>query len=159
MKMKAFAIWLLTQWLISCQSHHKSDIPAFDLLLSDSTTLFHTADIPEGRPIVMLFFSPTCGHCQEETASLLKKMDSLKHVNFYFLTIDPMEDMRLFNKVYRLDRYTNITIGRDYKFFFPVHFKSVTPPYSLIYDGDKRLRGAITGQADASKFIAIINKL
>jgi thiol-disulfide isomerase/thioredoxin len=131
-------------------------LPAFDLLLVDSVTKLNTSDIPGGKPIALLYFSPNCEHCQKETRGIIKYMDSLRQVRFYFITNDPFDSLKLFNDVYRLYRYPNITLGRDFKYFFPKYFKDVSPPYMAIYDEDKRLRAIFKGERETSQIIAYI---
>jgi thiol-disulfide isomerase/thioredoxin len=137
----------------------KENFPSFNILLLDSVTLFNTQNIPEGRPFIIVFFSPDCEHCQKETADLLENMNLLRKVNFYFITIESMDRMKVFYYYYKLYRYPNITLGRDYTYFFPSHFSGVVPPYSVIYDQYKRLRAVFKGETMTSQFAAIINKL
>ena len=148
-------------FLMAClfNQRKKDDLPSFNLLLLDSTTVFNTKDIPEGKPSIILFFSPDCEHCQAETESILKNMDSLKNVQFYLVSIDPLDRMKAFNGYYKLFRYPNITIGRDYSISFPAYYKGVVPPYSVIYDRHKKLEAVFKGQMNSSQLIAIVNKL
>jgi thiol-disulfide isomerase/thioredoxin len=134
-------------------------LPPFYLLMLDSTTRFNTNDIPKGKPSVLIFFSPDCDHCQRETESILKNMDSLRNVNLFFITVDPFDRMKLFNEVYKLSRYPNIVVGRDYGFFFPYHFKDAQPPYNAIYDSHKRMEAILPSEADAHKLLSYLNKL
>jgi thiol-disulfide isomerase/thioredoxin len=148
------------QLLAYCSlSKKKAEIPSFNLLLIDSSTLFNTRQIPDGRPIALVFFSPDCEHCQKETSSLLTKMDSLKNVRFYFVAIDPLERLKVFNTYYQIYRYPNITLGRDYTVFFPGFFKGATPPYLVLYDGYKKTQAVFDGEADISRLIGMVNKM
>lgn len=162
--MKKFRAILLYLGIImsSLSCHSGTDLPvlpSFNLLLSDSATIFNTQSIPEGKPSILLFFSPDCDHCQSETAGIIKNMDSLRDVNFYFLTIDPIERLKVFNEYYDLSKYTNIKTGRDYKYYFPAHFKGASPPYLVIYDAYKRQRAIFSGQTDTWKIIAFLNQM
>jgi thiol-disulfide isomerase/thioredoxin len=156
--MKKIAYILPILFLASCFAKRKPEIPVFNLLLKDSVTIFNTGNIPEGKPSVLLFFSPDCEHCQQETIDLLANMDSLKNVNFYFVTVDPMDRMRRFDTFYKLYRYPNITLGRDYTVSFPGHFKNVAPPYSVIYNPDKTMRVIFEGETPVSRFIKATHK-
>jgi hypothetical protein len=86
-------------------------------------------------------------------------MDSLKEVNFYFLTIDPFDRLKVFNDYYKIYKYPNIILGRDYEFFFPDHFKGAAPPYLVVYDDRRKERAVFSGQTEATKIIAFINQL
>ena len=137
----------------------EEQLPAFDLLMSDSITHMNTASIEAGHPIALLYFSPDCEHCQEETETILKHMDSLKNVRFYFITNDPLDRLRGFNIAYGLYKHKNITVCWDNQFLFPRHFKGAFPPYLVLYDRQRRQRGIYEGGLKASQMIEIANKL
>jgi len=147
----------LSTW--GCSTRGGETLPSFDLLLSDSTTTLHTADIREGNPIALLFFSPDCEHCQHETETIIHHMDSLKGVRFFFITNDPLDRLKMFDHVYKLNKYSNITLAWDNQFLFPRHFKGAYPPYLVIYDRDRRMRGAFEGGLEANKMIQFVNSL
>jgi len=158
--MKKHIVIAITLLAIACRNSGGGEtIPPFDFLLSDSTTRFNTAAIPQGSPIVLLYFSPDCEHCQHETETIIHHMDSLKQVRFYFITNDPPDRIKVFSEVYKLDKYANITLGWDNQFFFPRHFKGAAPPYLVLYDKQKRMQGAFEGGLEASKMIEFVNKL
>jgi len=133
-------------------------LPAFKLLLLDSSKL-STNDIPEGKPSVLIFFSPDCDHCQRETESIVQNIDSLRNVNLFFITIDPFDRMKLFNEVYKLYRYPNIVVGRDYAFLFPYNFKNAQPPCNVIYNSHKRLEVILPDETNAHELLSYLNKL
>lgn len=146
-------------FLLSACAGNKGTLPSFNILMADSATVFNTKDIPEGKPSVLIFFSPDCEHCQAETEGILKNMDSLKNAQFYFVTIDPINRMKVFNGYYKLFKYSNIVVGRDYSFFIPKYFKDAAPPYSVIYDRNKQQRYTFKGVATSRQLIACINQL
>ena len=136
----------------------KPPLPPFKLLMLDSATILNTNDIPQGKPSVLIFFSPDCDHCQRETESIVKNIDSLSNVNLFFVTIDPFDRMKLFNEVYKLSRYPNITVGRDIGVFFPYHFKNAQPPYNAIYDSHKRMEAIVPKETNAHELLSYLNK-
>lgn len=159
--MKCKALFIILVFATACQyfKKPKPEIPSFDLLLQDSVTHFNTNQIPDGKPTAILYFSPDCEHCQEETDSLLHNIEYLRHVQFYFVTNDPIERLKVFNHYYKMYNYPNITLGQDYRFFFISHFKPDGPPYLLIYDKYKRLRAIFKGATSASQIVKFINTL
>lgn len=124
-------------------------LPAFDLLLPDSTTHFNTADIPAGRPFIVIGFSPFCTHCQAETRNIIKNMQLVKNIPIYYVTGDPFGQMNLFYKVFKLSQYPNIVMGWDEKFYFLRYFKAKGIPYTAIFDSKKRLKQVFQGEAKA----------
>jgi hypothetical protein len=157
-KLLTIAIVLL---LGACTSRPKGGepFPQFDILLADSTTRLNTASIPEGAPIVLLYFSPDCEHCQKETAAILQHMQALKNARFFFVTNDPLERLKTFKTYYKLDNYANITLGQDDRFFLLRHFKGAYPPYLVLYDKQKQQRAAYQGETSVDTIISFVNSL
>ena len=163
-KKRISLILFLSFLLINC--HQKNEtakssplMPAFNLLLLDSVTHLNTEKIATGEPSIFLYFSPDCEHCQKETADILGHMNSLKRAHFYFITNDPFERLQAYNKAFKLYKYSNITLARDYTFFFPAHFEKVAPPYLVIYDQQKHLRTILQGETPVETLISSINSI
>jgi peroxiredoxin len=130
--------------VIACHSGQSreaalSNLPKFDMLLMDSTTILKAQEIPTGQSIVLLFFRPDCPHCQQETRNLLAHADSLRNVRVYLLAVEPFEDIKSFYLKFHLDRYKNFTVAKDHDFSFFRAFRPGTVPYTVIYDRNKRL--------------------
>jgi thiol-disulfide isomerase/thioredoxin len=158
MKKYAIICWLLLA--LSCRGKTGGSIgslPSFDLLLSDGLTHLNTSEIKAGKPVALLYFSPDCEHCQQETTSILHHMDSLRDVQFYFITNDSLDRAKTFRSVFQLDKYSNIILAWDNQFLFPRHFKGAFPPYLVLYDRQLRQLGAFDGEMEVSKLIALIN--
>jgi len=159
MKKIGFIVCLV--FLAACFSkkHGGPELPVFNILLPDSVTVLNTSKIPTGNPIVLVYFSPDCEHCQAETEWILHHMDSLKKVNFYFVTNDPLDRLQIFYKAYGMDRHPNIVVGRDYEFAFIRLFKGISPPYTILYDRDKHERRVFSGSGEIDQLPGIVNKL
>jgi len=116
-------------------------LPAFKLLELDSSTVFNTYDIPEGKPTILMLFSPDCDHCKHLTEKLTAGMDSLKDVQIYMMTpVSSMTELRDFYAKYHLADYKNIKIvGRDVDFFFFTFYGAHFVPYLALYDKHKKL--------------------
>src|SRR5688572_11486229 len=80
-------------------------LPAFNILLQDSATLFNTFNIPEGRPNVLFFFSPDCDHCIMTVDSLLKNMNAMKGADFHMFTFTPLAMLKPFAQERHLADY------------------------------------------------------
>lgn len=114
-------------------------IPAFRLMLLDSSTVFNTYDIKEGHPVLFMFFGADCDHCEQLTKSIVEHMDSLKHVQICLLTLSPMSATRDFYQKMNLKRYKNIMVGMDFEYFFTKFYKAYYVPFLAIYDRNKKL--------------------
>lgn len=121
-------------------------LPAFNLLLADSTTRFNTASIPSGKPVVLFYFGPYCPYSRAQMEEILNHMESLNNIRFYLVTNYPFSDMKTFYTHYQLSKYPNITVGADNQNFFGQYFEARGFPYTAIYGKDKRLKRAFLGE-------------
>ena len=107
-------------------------VPPFRLLQADSTT-FTKEELKKG-PVLLMFFSPGCDHCQHQMQDMMKKIDEFKHTQLVLATYEKFEDMVEFISYFELSKYPNIKIGRDEKFFLPPFFHIQSLPFLALYD-------------------------
>jgi thiol-disulfide isomerase/thioredoxin len=113
-------------------------IPAFNIILADSTW-YGKNNLPAKKPVLILYFSPDCGHCQLETEEIISKMKDLKKLHIVMVTSKPYQEMLDFYKYFRLERFSNIKVGTDpnrrITRFYAVKFT----PFSALYDKKGKL--------------------
>lgn len=151
--------WLMIGCLfMACKGrdHKVGNLPAINILLVDSASIFNVNAVVPGKPVVLFFFSPDCSHCQKLTDTILGSMDEFKNVQFCFITIDPMERMKVYNQHYKIYKYSNIHLGRDYSWAFPRYYKPSGPPFLVIYDKDHKERFVYAGEVDQKKLVTDI---
>lgn len=107
-------------------------VPPFRLLQADSTTL--TKDQLKKGPVLLMFFSPGCDHCQHQMRDMMKKIDEFKHTQLVLATYEKFEDMVEFISYFELSKHPNIKVGRDEKFFLPPFFHIQSLPFLALYD-------------------------
>lgn len=116
------------------------NLPAFEITELDSTTVFNSFSIPEGKPFVLFYFGAECGHCESAFETLQKGWDSLEHADFYLMSFSPIYQIKGFAKKYHLDEHKNIKlVGMDSKMFFTGYFGVRAVPFIAVYDENKRL--------------------
>ena len=133
-------------------------LPSFDLLLVDSITHFNTRDIPTGKPIIFIGFSPTCAHCQNETKEITSHIDQLKGALIYFVTPVEHEMIDEYYSYFGLSKHPNIVMGFDLNNFFFPYFKATGTPYTAIYDSKKRLKEVIANRFNINELIKAVNE-
>src|SRR4051812_23908513 len=81
-------------------------IPHFTVLKTDST---YTNDqkIPDNKPVVIIYFSPTCGHCQITADEFSKRMQDMKDIYFVWVSYYPLPEIKDFAKKFNLQQFTN----------------------------------------------------
>ena len=107
-------------------------VPPFSLLQADSS-LITKAQLKKA-PVLVMYFSPSCDHCQRQVREMLTRIDDFKHVQFVLATYQPFDEMTAFIKEYKLEEHSNIKVGRDTKFFLPTFFHIQSLPFLALYD-------------------------
>lgn len=130
-----------------------TDLPAFNILERDSATIFNTFNIPEGKPVAIMLFSPDCKHCRRTIKALLSGMDSISNVQFYIVTsAHSNTEIKDFYKEHNLARYKNIVeVGRDFEYFFLSFYDVHFVPDIALYDEHKKLIHLLEGETTASQ--------
>ncbi len=117
------------------------ELPAFNILLMDSSSVFNTFNIPTGRYTVIMHFDPDCKHCKATMAELTAHMDSLQNIDFYLAT--PSKEyrfIRTFYSDYKLGSFANIkAVGCDYALFFMDYYQVHAFPDVALYGPDKKI--------------------
>lgn len=113
-------------------------IPDFKILQTDSTW-FTNKQIPANEPVVIVYFSPECGHCQLTAQDFVREMDKLKNVFFVWTSYHSVADIKQFAKEYKLDRYKNVVLGRDPNYFLPSFYRVKFTPFMAVYGKNGKL--------------------
>ena len=123
----------------SMQPYQKNlKFPVFRILDVDSTTMFNTGTIPEGKPIMLFYFGAECDHCFHMWEKLAPNLDSLKDVKIIMATFSNPTPIQKFYEKYKLSQYNNITIGKDYDFFLAPFYGAHSVPVIVVYDKHKK---------------------
>lgn len=117
---------------------HKG-MPNFSMLLHDSSAIISHQQLKEKPLLALIYFIPTCEHCQDKAKQLVEKMDSLQ--NIYFVWVGPkhssLEEVHEFATKYKLDNIANVKIGREIQYFLPTFYRMQTTPYTAIYKNNE----------------------
>jgi thiol-disulfide isomerase/thioredoxin len=136
----------------------RADLPSINLLMIDSTVI-NTGNIPEGKPIVMMFFSPECKHCQYETESLLQNAQLFKNILFYLISADPLEKIKSYSTYFHLTNYPNFIPVMDNTFSLFYQLKPDFVPYFFIYNKHKKLFAALPGSDNINLIDSLVHTL
>jgi cytochrome oxidase Cu insertion factor (SCO1/SenC/PrrC family) len=170
MKRISFLLFILLSALsLSAQTEtsppppYKNDpnIPAFIIQQPDSSW-FSAEQLPKYEYTAIVYFSPSCGHCQITARDLVKNMDSLKNVFFVFVSYNPLNEIKEFYNYYGLNVFPNVRIGRDPKYFIPAFFRVEATPFVAVYDANRKLVQVFDppnkNAMEAADLIALIHK-
>ena len=134
-------------------------VPPFQIIQPDKK-LFRASDLPLGKPIIIVYFSPECEDCQEFTKELLGRMNDFKDVSIVMITFLSVESVTQFATDFKLNNYSNIYIGTEgASFFIRSYYNIATIPFLALYSKDGDLIKAYRGKIDLNDLSAFINAL
>jgi thioredoxin-related protein len=128
-------------------------VPPFKILKVDSVTLFTKDQLAAKKPVLLILFSPDCDHCKHETEELIKNIDKFKKIQIVMATPMPFDKMKEFYTHYDLQRFKNITMGRDISFILPPFFNVRTLPFLAFYDKSGNLIDTFEGSLPIEKVL------
>jgi len=120
-------------------------IPAFKLLSVPDSLEFTNQYLKKNSPVVILFFSPDCDHCQIETKELLAYKQELKHIQILMVSNAPYPEIKDFYETYDLSSMSNIKVARDINLKLGLVYKIRTYPSLFVYDQKGNLAKAFVG--------------
>ncbi len=118
-------------------------IAPFIITLSNGKVFKHT-DLVKGKAAILIYFSPTCGHCKDFMKCLLAQKQKLANKQFILVTVDPLDDVKAFNDQYHLQKFINIKVGIESSpFIVKEYYKVQHFPFIASYHANGTLRKII----------------
>jgi thiol-disulfide isomerase/thioredoxin len=158
-------IYLITWFLAGCQLHPRTKrinaempLPSFTLISLDSSRLTTSSQIGEGAPIIFMYFSPDCEHCQRMTKLLTRRLNGHGAVRLYMVTNESVEETKRFVVTFHLDTLSNVLVARDYNFSFFDSFLPSSVPFFAICDQQKKLKKIYEGEVDINSIMICVNQ-
>ena len=108
-------------------------IPPFKII-QPNNSVYTKDSLPKKRPVVIMYFSPDCGHCQIQIQDILDSMQYFEKVQFVLVAYKKLDELKAFEEKYKLANYSNIRIGRDAKYFVPSFYQVKITPFIAVYN-------------------------
>src|SRR5687768_17469925 len=108
-------------------------IPPFRIQLPDSSW-YTKAALSNKKPTWVIYFSPDCGHCQQETEEIISNINSLRNIQIVMVASRPFEDVKNFYDHFMIRRFPNIKMGIDPVRMVTNFYKVEHTPFSAFYD-------------------------
>ena len=133
-------------------------VPAFQLLLGDSTTKYTKDNLPKKKAVLLMVFSPDCEHCQHEAEQLVLHKDELKEVQIIMATSYPLWQMNEFVKTYKLNELSNVVVGQDIYYILPPYFAIHNLPFAAAYNFKGELIKTFEGSVEVEKLVKVFKE-
>lgn len=129
------ALVLIGTVSVNAQSKSKTDkIAPFSIKLADGKT-FTPAELKKG-PVILIYFSPDCEHCQHFTKEMVDNYQTLlTDKQVVMVTYLPVDDVKRFEDMFELQNFKNIVVGTEEKTFVVRNYYKVTRfPFVIMYN-------------------------
>jgi len=112
-----------------------STIPPYKILNTDSVNIT-PASLKKNKPVMIIYFSPDCGHCQHLMNEMKPYFEKLKGVQVVMITfVIQLRAIQDFYKTYGLKNYPNFIVGTEgYPYAMQKFYQIKTTPYIAIYN-------------------------
>jgi len=129
-----FLLIAIVSVLLTAEGKSQSNkLPAFSMTQADGK-VFKAQDLPKGKPIILIYFSPDCEHCQKLMDSFFKQTARFKKASVAMMTYLPVDKIAEFVKTYKVGRYPNIYAGTEGNTLFVQRYYNLSQiPFVALY--------------------------
>lgn len=114
----------------------------------------------EMRPVIIIYFSPTCGHCQYQLKVFNRHIKQFKNMTIYFLTTAKnFFDKKLNTNWNNLNSSTNVIFGIINKDTFKKNFGYTITPSFFFFSDKGKLKEKIKGELKLTMILKITRSL
>ena len=115
-------------------------IPPYHILTTDSVYVT-PANLKKNKPVMIVYFSPDCSHCQHMMYEMKPIMKAFKDVQVVMITfVMQLKAIKVFERDYDLAKYPNFTVGTEgYTYVVQKYYQVATTPYIALYDKSHKL--------------------
>lgn len=129
-------------------------LPPLQLILTDSTK-YTSENVPKKKPVLILFFSPDCEHCQHETEELVSHKENFKNIHIIMVSTYPLYRLKEFADKYGLMALNNVTITKDPYYFLLTFYNIHNFPYLALYNKKGALIETFEGTPSMDKVLLL----
>jgi thiol-disulfide isomerase/thioredoxin len=150
------ALMLFTSSFLSAQT---GKLPPFRIMQANGK-VFQAQELPMGKPIVVIYFSPECDHCEKMMKEFSKKEASFRKASVAMVTYLPVDKVAKFVQQYGLNKYANIYVGTEGStFFLKNYYKLTEMPFIALYTKNGDLVKMYRKEGALGELVAELNKL
>ena len=161
MTRKLFYLFLLTILSYSAFSQTAiglKKIAPFQIKLTNGQQ-YTSAQLAKG-PVVIIYFSPDCDHCQEFTKDLVKNYPVVANKQVVMITFQAMDMLKPFVTKYNLNQYLNFKVGTEgTSYLVQKYYQIRSFPYIAIYDKAGNLVKTYEGEQPHSEIFKTLKEV
>ena len=115
-------------------------IPDFMIALADGRH-FTRADLDKTKPVLIVYYSPTCDHCQHFGQDLAAHLKDFKGVQIVMVTFRPLNEVQDFIHITHLAGSGAYIGSEGLRWTIQHHYNITNFPFVAAYDKHWTLRG------------------
>ncbi len=120
-------------------------IPEFKINTEPDRSFYTNSDLNKNKAFMIMFFSPDCDHCQQQTKEMLAYKQELKDLQILMVSVMPHQYNKDFYKAYNLSSMPNLRMGTDITHKLRLLYRITTFPAMFVYDVKGNLAKAFVG--------------
>ena len=167
MKNLILALSLIISGLYAGAQNHETtlSIPNYRITKADGSVITQ-ANLNRKKPVMIIYFEPTCTHCEHLMDELRPHMDKLKKVQVVMITYTQtaypyLSMLSSFSKKYKLSKYPNFTVGTEYPDYkVQRYYEILNTPFIVVYDRNGKVAKSFTlVPEDVNDLLKVIKKV
>lgn len=121
---------------------------------------FTYQQLQKNKPVILIYFSPTCDHCKAFTKELLQHEKELASKQIIMVTYVPIEEVKPFVSDFNLNNYSNIKAGTEgYSFIVRKYYNVERFPFVALFNKQMQLEKVLPYSEDNAATVSQILKL
>jgi thiol-disulfide isomerase/thioredoxin len=128
-------------------------LPAFTIYKVPDSSAFTNDQLKKNKPVVLMFFSPDCEHCQKETKELLAYKQELKDLQIIMASPAALSEIKSFYQDYNIASMGNVIMGKDQQYALGRKYQLRTYPSVFVYDASGTLAKAFIGNVSVPSIL------
>ncbi|TDX00602.1 TlpA family protein disulfide reductase [Dinghuibacter silviterrae] len=115
-------------------------IPNFTIVLADGRHVTK-GDLDPHKPVMIVYYSPTCEHCQHFGQDLAAHIGEFKGAQIVMVTFRPLNEVKDFENICHLE-HSGVYVGSEGLTWVVQHHYNITNfPFVAVYNKDWKLKG------------------
>lgn len=115
------------------QQNSNNTIAPFKITLVNGKTYTYN-QLSKDKPVILVYFSPTCDHCKDFTEAMLKRKKDLADKQIVMISYQPLNDVKKFDEEFHLSSNSNIKVGTEgYTFIVQKYYNIQRFPFVVEY--------------------------
>ena len=109
------------------------------------------------EPVIIVYFSPDCGHCKDFTKEILQHQSAIKNKQMVMVTYTPLSTVEQFERANFISMFPNVKVGTEGESYKVMRYYGVRSfPYLALYDSNGRFVRSFEGE---QPFKTVLNSI